>query len=202
MKNVNYKKGFGPIAIIIVLALILGVGGTAIYSSKKAEMKKDKEMHMNATSTVKMNKPGSLRDLFSFTENTTCTFSEADANGQNSGTVYISGTSMRGDFTATSKTGVAMDSHMIRNGDTMSFWSGTEGMTMKTEEITDSKANSGPQSNVDLDKKVDYNCAPWNRDDSKFTLPSNVKFVDLGAMMQNMKGNINVDVEGSIKTGY
>ncbi len=105
-----------------------------------------------------------------------CSFS--DPNGV-SGTVYVATGSMRGDFTSTVN-GKAMTSHIITEDTTSFVW--TDGMNqgVKTtiSDIAPSGSNNSPSS-VSMDQKYDYTCASWTADDSKFSLPSEIKFSDI-----------------------
>ena len=35
----------------------------------------------------------------------------------------------------------------------------------------------------DMSKEIDYKCKPWKKDNSKFKVPTNIKFKDMSEMM-------------------
>jgi hypothetical protein len=55
----------------------------------------------------------------------------------------------------------------------------TTGYVMSIE-----SASPSPESSVNMNKQVDYNCSSWTADNSVFTLPTTVKFQDLNSLMQ------------------
>ena len=47
----------------------------------------------------------------------------------------------------------------------------------------------------DFEKNMDFKCAAWAVDESKFTPPANITFTDLSGMLQNLDGLLkDVDV--------
>ena len=116
-------------------------------------------------------------------QNLSCTFSNSTAGQSSTGTVYISGTMMRGDFTSQIKSSTNVQSHMIRSGDQIYVWSGAQGAKMAFAGL-DASASTQSNGSVNLDQKVNYKCTPWTVDNGQFTPPTNVKFIDLSAMMK------------------
>ena len=172
MKKNKFSRGFGPIVIIVFVA----------------EVKTETDASVKADLGVGS---GTLRGLISLGKDVTCTFSHMDAKNESSGTVYISGNQMRGDFMTKTSAGGTVDSHMIKNGDSVNVWSGNQGAKMVASSMTSTAGESTQQSqgSVDLDQKVDYKCSDWKKDQSKFVLPTFVNFIDIDAMM---KAGLNV----------
>ncbi|MES2215678.1 MAG: hypothetical protein V4481_00065 [Patescibacteria group bacterium] len=219
-KTVNYQAGFGPLVVIIILAII-AAGGVGTYSAiKKSQARKAVEAHVEADASENSNgnsmgvqatssvvvgtNTGTFRSLLARGKDVVCTLSTNVASGSSNGTVYISGTMMRGDFTTTSS-GSVVESHMIKNGDTMYSWSGNQGAKINVD--TSGQASAQSQSSFNLDQSVvGYECKDWNKDSSKFTVPSSVTFVDLNAMMNangvKLPGNAKIDMSGKVKMGY
>lgn len=117
-------------------------------------------------------------------KNLSCTFSTDNEQGQTSGTVYIAGEHMRGDFTNNNPNSGTLTSTMIKEGDWMYSWtsSSNQGVKMKFSEIeasTDTKANQY----VDPSQQVDYDCKPWTVDRAIFTPPTNITFTDVASQM-------------------
>jgi hypothetical protein len=109
----------------------------------------------------------------------TCTVNVAGTN-PSSGTVYVSGGKMRGDFTTTIQ-GKSMHASMINDGTYMYSWStmAPEGVKIK---VTAGAAASGASAHagVNPSTNVNYNCSPWTVDAGQFTPPSAISFMVVG----------------------
>lgn len=195
----NSSRGFGIIAIIIAIAVVAAAGGGVYYASKNpvsvdvdanatttTDMSSNSDASASTTVSVDLNTSTSLRKLLAGGKNVVCTFDQTVTNSQSSGTVYISGSDMRGDFTSKTSAGT-VESHMITTGGTAYVWSNasTQGMKMS---VTETQANAQSQAAVDLDANLSYNCSNWTADRSKFSLPSTVTFLDLSTMIQGAAG--------------
>ncbi len=206
MKSQNLQRGFAPLLVIAIVA-VLAIGG-GVYVSKKnaaknAELEDNLETQANANAdananananlgiNASANAKGSLRSLLGLAKNQMCTFTSTAGGLDSIGTVYVSSTGeMRGDFKTETSTSSTVESHMIVKGGTSYVWSGTQGAKMDVS-ATNSTA-AGAKQSVDMDSQVDYKCSDWTVDSSKFTLPTGINFIDLKALM-------NVDGKGSIK---
>jgi hypothetical protein len=208
MKNKNLQAGFAPLLVIAIVA-VLAIGGGAYVVSKNKQAKNaelednletqanaNADANANANANLGINAKGSLRSLLGLGKNTMCTFSSTMGDITSSGTVYVSADGgMRGDFTSETKAGTQTSS-MIVKGDTSYVWSGSQGMKMNVEGSAGAGASAETKSNVDLDSQVDYECKNWSVDQSKFNVPSSVKFMDIEAMMKSSGG---VDINALMK---
>ena len=183
-----------PFLIVIIVA-VLAIGGGAYVVTKNKEAKVETETESSvetetgASLSGDLNAQGSLRSLLALGRDTMCTFESTEGGTSSAGTVYISSDgSMRGDFTSETSTG-AQASSMIVKGGTSYVWSGSQGAKMDVSE-TSTSASTESKSNVDLDSQVDYRCSSWTRDESKFTVPSSVNFLDVKTMMRGWDGTI------------
>ncbi len=212
MKQAKYNEGFIIPLIIIIVALIGVGGGVAYYKHTKAKVAVDQsttnstdvkgDTNVQATTAQENSRGQTLRALLGLGISKMCTFSDTTSAGTNSGTVYISGKNMRMDGTMTSTAGVVTESHMIKADDTSYMWytkdGKTQGVKMSMAMLDTTKtsvktvAPTTPKPAVDLDAKVSYNCSNWSADNSKFTVPSNVTFIDMAAMMNNMNAQIKI----------
>lgn len=138
----------------------------------------------------------SLRELLANGQNQKCTFSmsETDENDNKTttdGTLYISGKKMAEEVQITNSGNGGMNTNMmmISDSDKIYTWDPskkTPGMMFKMTAPTGTEDNKTQNQNVDLDKKIDMKCSPWAADESKFTVPTDVKFTDLSELMKNI----------------
>lgn len=203
MKNKKLQGGFAPLLIIAIVAVLaIGGGGYAISknkAAKKAEVegnvetqanfKADENANVNANLGINANAKakGSLRSLLGLGQNTMCTFSSTTGDTTSSGTVYIaSDGDMSGQFEIKTGTKTTFTSNMIVKDDISYLWSGNQGAKMNVAELKgDAKAQAqGGSEYVDLDAEMNYDCSAWVRDESKFTVPSTVNFIDLDVLLK------------------
>jgi hypothetical protein len=177
-------KNIAIAAIVIVLLLLLGAAGYLMLSKNTA-----KTLKTAPKETVVPTKTGqttkSLMDLLSLGQNLRCTFDTTGTTGTSTkGTVYVSGTKIRGDFTITDKTGKEQQTSMIRVGDTNYVWGSTlpNGikMTLSLDKIS---GNTQASQYFNPSQKTNYNCLPWSVDATLFTPPSNIKFTDMTSLL-------------------
>ncbi len=204
----KYKQGFGPLLILLVVAVVLALGGGVYLNTHKDKVQDEGELKVNsnvstdvsASTTVSSN--GSLRSLLARGENSICTFNQTNGSSSARGTIYISGNMMRGDFVGSFNGGVAMTSHMLRNGNEVYVWSGAQGAQMNWGGMMAASNSTKVKSNVDLDQKVNYSCSSWTPDSTKFTLPTDVHFTNISNMMKDglkATGTASVTASGTLK---
>jgi hypothetical protein len=133
---------------------------------------------------------GSFFDLATRGGTYTCTISSSGTNNSSTGTVYVSGTNVRGDFISTTA-GKTVDSSMLKLDDKVYVWGGgmTQGIVMDaalTATGSDAPAMSG--SGSEMKQEYGWDCTATGADASKFVKPSNIEFMDLGAMMGGATG--------------
>jgi hypothetical protein len=116
-----------------------------------------------------------------------CTFTSEDPNAKNSGTVYISGDSIRGEFESDVKGVGKVKSSMIQNAGFMYTWSDAmpQGIKMAIPAggaQSDSNATASGQMNFDAGVEMAYDCKSWSPDNASFTPPAGVEFMDMSQM--------------------
>jgi uncharacterized protein YxeA len=190
------------VTIIVVVIVLIVLGGGLFYllghHSNPSQSQSQQSTAMPQSQTQQMStQKKSLFDFFSMTGSQKCTFSNSTNNS--SGTVYIGGGKMRGDFQS-SDNGTTNSSHMVNDGTYVYFWS--DGKTtgyklslaaMKEEQA---KATMTPGSNptaqssqaVNMKQQSNYSCGPWSADASMFTVPTNITFTDYSSFMQGGAG--------------
>jgi hypothetical protein len=168
--------------VIIGLAYMLMNGSGDIANTEQSPSSSPSEQASNQT--------GSLRGLMSMSSPQECTFSDTEANGSTSGTVFVANGKMRGDFSTTAS-GQTTLSHMIVMNDTSYVWTDSmaQGMKMSFSSM-ESNAQAQQNQSVDVNKNVNYSCKSWAPDDGRFQLPGNIQFTDMSAMMNaQVSGN-------------
>ena len=155
------------ILVIVVAALLLLGGGYFFLNSRKS-------ITLPGSQT---SAPSSLKDLITKGIPQSCTFS---GEGE-SGSVFVSGKKVRGDFDTTVE-GKVTKSHMIVDGNTSYLWTDDqkEGFKM-TFDVSAVDASPEPGTatsgeSFDANANMNYKCSPWLEDSSKFALPSGVTF--------------------------
>ncbi len=204
---IKKNKGFGVLAFIIVIAVIAAIGGGAYIKTKKAPVvvKSDTQatttvFNSTASSTTSANivlgstVQGSIRSLLTSGKDLNCTVTYATTTSKGelktNGNIFIAGNEMRGDFTMEGASATVKDAHMIRQGDTVFAWSGKQGAKMSFTNL--SGAGAGANSQVDIDQNVSYNCSDWQKDNTKFTVPTDVKIFDVSSIKVNSVNGVKV----------
>lgn len=124
---------------------------------------------------------GSWNDLLGMSAAVQCTAGTKTNGVESVGTVYVANGNMRGDFSSTVN-GRTVDSHMIATADTVYTWSSGMPQGVKMPKPTSTGA-TGSSQGFDPNAEVNYSCRSWTADASKFNPPSDIKFMDISAMM-------------------
>lgn len=175
------------IAIVVAIIILLGAGGIFLYSQKQNPTTKS-STNPTPTKAEQAISPTSLLDLLASGKTQSCTFSDKRDDGSSTeGTIYLTGTKMRGDITNITKDKKTSMVYMIRDGDTTYIW-GTDlpqGIKM-TLSANDLKTNT--QANQYVNTTAKYKCSGWTLDSSKFVVPTNIKFTDVSSIMPKTTG--------------
>lgn len=120
-----------------------------------------------------------------------CTYEYNDGANVSSGRMYMAngGESIRGDFNFTQSGAGAMEMHMIRVDGYNHIWGSSlpQGIKMRvTEENKGELFDSYAGQDVSAINNTNYSCSAWSGDPSKFVLPSNVEFMDIGDLQKMM----------------
>lgn len=135
----------------------------------------------------------SLRELIAKGSSLQCkyAFTDPDTKVETKGTMYVSGSKFAQEVEisdTSKKTPLNTKMSMISDGSVVYTWDPDKkdaGMKIPVEKSANDKTKSN-NTNVDLDKKIEMNCSPWASDQSKFTIPSDIKFTDLSELMKNI----------------
>ena len=164
MKN---KKIIGMLALVVIL------GVTGFIFKDKIFFGKVKEAQ------IETNSPKTLKDLLGMGIAQKCTY--------DGGTIYITGSKLRGDFESISQEKV-IKSHMIVDNNVSYIW--TEGetsgikMAFDDSDFKDEGTTDNTTENVGFDPSapLNYSCSAWIVDGSYFELPKGVNFTDMSAI--------------------
>jgi hypothetical protein len=134
---------------------------------------------------------GTFSDLLARGQSYTCTFSESDNDGNTTkGNVYVAagGDRFNGEFELVQPTGT-LQSYIIRDGEYNYIWTAgqSEGIKTKINPEDASLFGDSEETPVDENEPVDFDCAPWTVDNSKFVPPANVSFIDFSDTMAEME---------------
>lgn len=140
------------------------------------------------TSNESQSAPRSITEAMASGGRFTCTFSSNDPNAQTSGTYYIDGKNLRGDFKSSVAGQGAVESNMIADATHIYTWSSAMPTGFKMER-TD-KDGSGIEAASGFlgggtygDSRVsfDYRCNPGGVSANTFVLPAGVQFMEAPA---------------------
>jgi hypothetical protein len=166
------------IVVVIVILILLLLGGGALVMKNKSTTPAGQSplggATVEPTKATAAEAKGTIKSLLTSGVPQSCTFT-SEKQASTSGTVYVSGGKMRGDFTTINE-GQSMTGHLIIDSGYSYIWSDllTRGMKVALTE-GQSSTGSGTQG-MDVNQTVGYTCKPWSVDESKFTLPSNITF--------------------------
>ena len=167
--------------VIIIIVLIVGFYGAYRVYKHFARLAAA-PVTQTATGTQEASPVTSLKDLITQGIAQSCTFSNAGTTG----TVYVSGGKVRGDF-STSTTSATTQSHMIVMNNTSYIWMEGQktGFKMSYDpNATPGTSSSAPNGSFDASANMNYNCSTWVVDASQFTLPAGVTFTSFAAPTQ------------------
>lgn len=162
---------------VLVLAAVI-VGGYFIIHSNKG-VPATPEVFTETQTGEQMTETNGKKMAFSeFIKNGgtyKCEVKQAMSDFENSGTVYIDGANVRGNFSTVAE-GRPIDTFFIvKDGYTYTWSSAAPTMGFKMKVVADASADTS--QTYDWKQGVgDYNCEAWTADASMFTPPASVTF--------------------------
>lgn len=179
--------------LIIVGALVVLGGGYFFFLADDDGGDSASSDNQAGTSQAEQ---ASLNELLGRNQNLMCTYSDTDEQGNtSSGTTYIAGGRMSGEFNLSANGQGTIKSYVINDGQAQYTWQDGSDQGYKfdlsaLEDPTDDSATDDSQS-VDQNQDYDFNCQEWSVDEARFTPPSNVNFIDYSAQLQQTQESIN-----------
>lgn len=183
------------IALTVIVLLLIG-GGVFLMNRQSSSPASDQSTlsPQSPQNTTTATQTTSLKNLMASKGSQQCTFNDTEMGS--SGTMYISGNKMRGDFSSTIDNRTTT-SHMISEGENAYVWmddqkSGFK-VSLKSMEGLNAKVNTNAPQAVDINKQMDYQCSTWTVDASLFAAPTDVQFQDMSAMVENTGTTMEAD---------
>jgi hypothetical protein len=182
----------GGVVIVVIIIIICVSAGKSSPASAPASS----ETTGSVTGSVSAPSQASasavrqtMHDLITSGATQTCKFSiaaTATSSGL-SGTIYIASGNMQGDFIKTDTAGKVTNAHMIITSGIDYLWSDaslTKGYKLSWSVAANSTILSDRAGGVNINQPTAYSCSNWTADQSKFTIPANIQFTDITAMIK------------------
>lgn len=179
---------------VIILLILIALGWFMMTKKQSTEVKSDSKGGNLLTEEKTSVKPVSMKELVAANKTQTCTFSASAESGSNEGKVYMAGGKMRADSTA-SYSGKIMGAHMINDGKYMYSWTDDQktgakmpvtAMENMQDHMNTPKGTMETKNALDENAKYSYKCSNWSVDESVFTPPADINFIDPTEMMKGM----------------
>lgn len=170
--------------IFIFLLGLAAVGYTQFGKAKSSQTATQDNTNIQPTQPNKADAlKGSLKSLLGIGKTAKCTYTYTPQDGGGTGTIYVSGNKMNGNF-KTTLDGKITEANVLHDGEYSYIWepSGKNGIKMKIDPQVEATKAEENQS-FDWNQEINYKCDEWSGDDSKFTAPSNIEFTDLSQML-------------------
>jgi len=178
--NTNSIVGIiAGVAIIGGAGYYLVRGSTSVAPEAAVTETQEKEDRATApTGEVSPKFTGSFADLAARGGSWKCTIDSSTAQVVSSGTVYVLGSNVRGDFTTAVQGFGNVESHMIADGAYIYTWSPMmpQGAKTKMSSVPQSGITQTSGQSVSSNQSYSYDCQPSSPDTTLFTLPANVTF--------------------------
>ncbi len=176
--------GIKTIIIGVVALAVVGSGVFVVVNSKNKN-----EVPAAQSSNLDTKNLTSINGLLAQNKNLRCTYSHTDENGnKSSGTAYIAGNRMSGNFKYQVAGTAEQNSNVLRDSEYQYVWAdgSNTGFKTKISELTADTQDSSTseQQGVDQDADYDFDCSDWSVDESLFSQPAGVEFTDYSAQLQ------------------
>jgi hypothetical protein len=176
------RKNYFMTKVLMAVVGVAVVGAGAWYllqgGTEKVSVTGQTDGHVTGETET-----GTWNDLLGMATPMECSTGMKTDGVENVGTVFVSGGNMRGDFSSTVN-GKTVDSHIIAKADGIYTWSSgmPQGVKMPRPTATAPAPANSTQS-FDPNTELNYSCKAWVADNSKFTPPTDITFMDVAAMM-------------------
>ncbi len=177
----------GAVVIIVVLAAFFMIQKSNPAAPSESADSTQKESSDSLNNFAK----GSIASLLTAGKNVTCSLKYPEGKG--TGTVFVSGKKVRGDFTTATDAAKEFKTSMIQDGEYAYIWSDADkkGTKIKVSGLpSPSPVANSKTDTSDINQEVDLSCSTWSADPSKFAVPADVEFTDVSALMEKSQGQL------------
>lgn len=163
--------------ILVILVLLIGLFGFLGVKSLKKSNPQTNNNQQTQNNTSGNNTTGTLKSLLTAGKSVKCSFSNNVKETAVNGTVYVADGKMRGDFKSIAG-GTTVSGHTIVDSSYSYFWTdtGNQGFKFPVPSGTTSTNPAMAKDAPDINQPFNFSCQDWTKDDSVFTLPSNITF--------------------------
>ena len=165
----------------LIVVAVIAIGGYFIFKGDKAPNPGD----VKGEETTETGKKMAFSEFVKQGGSYKCTVKQAMNDFENSGTVYINGAQMRGEFSTIAEGRNVDTTFIVTDGYTYS-WSSmlpNMGFKMKINPGTNGGGSADTSGTYSFNSEQigDYNCEPWTVDASMFATPSGMTFTKIEA---------------------
>ena len=192
MKKIKYSSAF----ILLICSVVL------VSCTKQDQQVQEQNQIQNQEETV----VGSLKDLLGMGKKFECTWEYIDEENQSkmSGVLWTDGTRSRtqtstetnGQIYAMNFVTDATDGYMWEEGKTQGFKYALNEMKSEPEAVEEDGGQNLEYVDKSMFENYNYQCKGWVVDETKFSVPAEVEFVDMMAQVQQIQQNMNQVQEG------
>ncbi len=200
-----------PILLVILILLFLFF---FFGKSKKSDtlVAPTADSSMQAEDSGLSSFTGNLMDVLKMGKAVKCTASFSDENGSSDMTLYTAGQKSYSEMTTDMGGEGKMTFYSIYDGEYMYTWNdegaGTKMKVADIEELgkdvpaAEGQPSGEAENNKALQQNIDYKCSNWKADNSMFTPPSGVEFVDMAQTMKDLNEAMDSgDMENVMDSG-
>ncbi len=160
---------------VVIIVITLTIAGYFVFSGNKEANVPAGEEQSAQTPERKMAFADFVRQGGSYK----CEVKQALSDMENSGTVYLSGGMMRGEFRTVAEGRTVTTNIINRDGYTYTWSSASPETGFKIKVDASADAETSGTYSWDASQVGDYNCAAWSADASVFAVPTSVTFQEL-----------------------
>ena len=170
---------YGAVGVVVIAAGAYFMMGDSSQSALSSDEMNERNAQVSESSV------GTMADIMARGGAWKCAVSTTAAGVTSGGTVYVANGKVRGDFTSEVPQMGTMEVHMIADGKDAYTWTSMmkTGFKMSTTKPTETKDTPTADKQDFYNAQYDYQCSPWSADVSVFTLPTDIAFNDMSAMM-------------------
>lgn len=177
--------------IIIAVVVLLVIGGGLFFvlnssDSDKQEASSTKSAGSSSSTGQEQTEKSSIKSISAGGKPRECTMSYSGSGGTGTGTIYTDG---KGNARMqmnlkTEQNNIGETNQIVKNNMAYSWFNTngqTIGMVIDLSKTSESSKTAGSSTGPTPDQNFDMKCKSWNVDESKFTLPNGVNFMDMSS---------------------